>query len=49
MIVITHNLIHAFQVADRAVVLRLGHVAGTRTMATTDAAELVGLITGATT
>jgi D-xylose transport system ATP-binding protein len=48
VIVITHNLIHAFQVADRAVVLRLGRVAGTRTMAATDTAELVGMITGVT-
>lgn len=48
VIVITHNLVHAFQVADRAVVLRLGHVAGVRSMAETDHAELIDLITGAT-
>ena len=30
VIVITHNMLHAFQVADRIVVLRQGRVAGVR-------------------
>ncbi len=46
LIVITHNMLHAFQVADRMVVLRQGRVVGQRRAADTDAAEVVALITG---
>jgi len=46
IIVITHNVLHAFQVADRIVVLRHGRVVGTRTTAATTHEEVVGLITG---
>src|SRR5918995_3821429 len=46
IIVITHNVLHAFHVADRIVVLRLGRVTGTRTAASTSHEEIVSLITG---
>ena len=46
IIVITHNVLHAFHVADRIVVLRLGRVAGTRAAQSTSHEEIVSLITG---
>ncbi len=46
VIVITHNLLHAFQVADRIVVLRQGIVAGIRAIGATTTDEVVTLITG---
>jgi D-xylose transport system ATP-binding protein len=46
VIVITHNMLHAFQVADRIVVLRQGRVAGTRAVGETTTDEVVTLITG---
>jgi D-xylose transport system ATP-binding protein len=46
IVVITHNVLHAFQVADRIVVLRHGRVTGERTVAGTSAEEIVALITG---
>ena len=46
IVVITHNVLHAFQVADRIVVLRHGRVAGERTVAATSHEEIVGLVTG---
>ena len=46
VIVITHNMLHAFQVADRIVVLRQGRVAGVRRIAETTTDEVVELITG---
>jgi D-xylose transport system ATP-binding protein len=46
VVVITHNVLHAFQVADRIVVLRHGQVTGERTVAGTSAEEIVSLITG---
>jgi D-xylose transport system ATP-binding protein len=46
IIVITHNVLHAFHVADRIVVLRHGRVTGTRTVESTSHEEIVGLITG---
>jgi ribose transport system ATP-binding protein len=46
IIVITHNILHAFQVADRIVVLRHGRVAGERTVASTTHEEIVALVTG---
>ena len=46
VVVITHNILHAFQVADRIVVLRQGRVAGVRERALTDHEEIVELITG---
>jgi D-xylose transport system ATP-binding protein len=46
VIVITHNMLHAFQVADRIVVLRQGKVAGIRAVGETTTDEVVTLITG---
>jgi D-xylose transport system ATP-binding protein len=46
VIVITHNMLHAFQVADRIVVLRQGKVAGIRAVGDTTTDEVVTLITG---
>lgn len=45
VIVITHNLLHAFQVADRAIVLRQGRLAGIRSMAEVSQEEVAALIT----
>ena len=46
IVVITHNVLHAFQVADRIVVLRHGRVTGERPVRSTSPEEIVGLITG---
>jgi D-xylose transport system ATP-binding protein len=46
VIVITHNMLHAFQVADRVIVLRHGQITGVRDAAATNPEEVVGLITG---
>ena len=46
VIVITHNLLHAFQVADRTIVLHQGRIAGIRSLEATDPAEVAALITG---
>ena len=46
VIVITHNMLHAFQVADRVVVLRHGVVAGDHEAAKTSAEEVVAMMTG---
>lgn len=46
VIVITHNMLHAFQVADRVVVLRHGRVTGVRDASETNPEEVVSLITG---
>jgi len=47
VLMITHNLEHVFQVADRMVVLRHGRVVGVRDKTETSREEIVGLITGA--
>lgn len=47
IVVISHNLEHVFEVADRVVVLRHGRRVGTRCKANTSKEEIVGLITGA--
>lgn len=46
VIVITHNMLHAFQVADRVVVLRHGRVTGAKPIAETNPEEVVTMITG---
>jgi ribose transport system ATP-binding protein len=46
IVVITHNVLHAFQVADRIVVLRHGRVTGERAVARTTHEEIISLITG---
>ena len=45
VIVITHNVLHALEVADRMVVLHQGRVAGVRRRGETGHEDLVGLIT----
>ena len=45
VIVITHNVLHALEVADRMVVLHQGRVAGIRGRHETSHEDLVGLIT----
>lgn len=46
LIVITHNMLHAFQVADRVVVFRHGIVSGDHPTATTTPEAVVNMITG---
>lgn len=46
VIVITHNVLHAFQVADRIVVLRQGRVIGRRITRETNPTDVIALITG---
>src|SRR5690606_39198683 len=46
VIVITHNMLHAFQVADRLVVLRQGQIVGDRAVGETTTDEVVEMITG---
>jgi D-xylose transport system ATP-binding protein len=47
VIVITHNMVDVFEVADRAVVMRLGRRVATLDIAQTTPEEVVGAITGA--
>jgi D-xylose transport system ATP-binding protein len=47
MILISHNLQHVFQIADRIVVLRHGEVIGIRERRSTTPGEIVSMITGA--
>ena len=47
VLMITHNLEHVFQVANRMVVLRHGRLVGIREKGDTTREEIVGLITGA--
>jgi ABC-type sugar transport system ATPase subunit len=47
MILISHNLEHVFQIADRIIVLRHGEVVGVREKKKTTPDEIVSLITGA--
>jgi len=46
VIIITHNMLHAFKVADRVVVLRHGVVEGDHEAASTTPQEVVEMITG---
>jgi D-xylose transport system ATP-binding protein len=46
IVVITHNVLHAFQVADRIIVLRHGRITGERRVRSTSPEEIVSLITG---
>jgi D-xylose transport system ATP-binding protein len=46
VIVITHNMMHAFQVADRVVILHHGVVAGDHVVAQTSPEQVVSMITG---
>ncbi len=47
VIVISHNLVHVFSVADRVIVLRHGQRAGSRYKTQTTMDEIVSMITGA--
>jgi len=47
MILISHNLQHVFQIADRIVVMRHGEIVGTRVKENTTPDEIVSMITGA--
>ncbi len=47
VLVISHNMEHVFEVADRLVVLRHGRRVGIRNRSDTNREEIVGLITGA--
>jgi len=46
VIIITHNMEHAFAVADRFLVIRLGQVVGVRGKSETNIDEIVKMITG---
>jgi D-xylose transport system ATP-binding protein len=46
IVVITHNVLHAFQVADRIIVLHHGRITGERVVRSTSPEEVVSLITG---
>ncbi len=46
VIIITHNMEHAFSVADRFLVIRLGRVVGVRRRSETNIDEIVKMITG---
>jgi ABC-type sugar transport system ATPase subunit len=46
MILISHNLQHVFQIADRIIVMRHGAVVGTRERKNTTPDEIVSMITG---
>ncbi|MBN1858076.1 sugar ABC transporter ATP-binding protein [Candidatus Bipolaricaulota bacterium] len=46
VIIITHNMEHAFSVADRFMVIRLGQVVGVRKRSETDIDDIVKMITG---
>jgi ABC-type sugar transport system ATPase subunit len=46
VIIITHNMEHAFAVADRFLVIRLGQVVGVRRKSETNIDEIVKMITG---
>ncbi len=47
VILVTHNMDHLVQVADRVTVMRLGRTIATRTVGQSSTQEIVGLITGA--
>jgi D-xylose transport system ATP-binding protein len=47
VVIISHNLVDVYEVADRITVLRLGRYVGTYEAAKTDRELMVGLMTGA--
>jgi ABC-type sugar transport system ATPase subunit len=47
VLLISHNIQHVWEVADRVTVLRLGRTVGVRTVTASSHEEIVGLITGA--
>ena len=46
IVIITHNMLHAFQVADRLLVMRHGRLVGERIAKESTPEEVIGLITG---
>lgn len=46
IVIITHNMLHAFQVADRLLVMRHGRLVGERAARDSTPEEIIGLITG---
>lgn len=47
VVIVSHNLLHVFRIADRITVLRAGQVVGSRRKTDTNADEIVRMITGA--
>ncbi|TGW06362.1 sugar ABC transporter ATP-binding protein, partial [Mesorhizobium sp. M2D.F.Ca.ET.145.01.1.1] len=47
VLLITHNIHHVFQVADRIVVMRRGEIVAEQTVADTDLLTVESIITGA--
>ena len=47
IIIVSHNLQHVFEIADRIIVLRHGSIVGIRDKSSTNPEEIVSLITGA--
>ena len=47
ILIVSHNLLHVFRIADRITVLRGGQIVGTRRKSETTADEIVKMITGA--
>jgi ABC-type sugar transport system ATPase subunit len=47
VILVTHNMQHLVEIADRVVVMRLGRTIASRAIKETSVQEVVGLITGA--
>ncbi len=47
ILIVSHNLLHVFRIADRITVLRGGEIVGSRLKQETTADEIVKMITGA--
>jgi ABC-type sugar transport system ATPase subunit len=47
IVIVSHNLLHVFRIADRITVLRGGRIVGTRPKSETNGDEIVKMITGA--
>jgi ABC-type sugar transport system ATPase subunit len=47
VLIVSHNLLHVFRIADRITVLRGGQIVGTKLKSETNADEIVKMITGA--